>query len=89
MPVMDGYSLCREWMRDEQLRSVPLVAYTVAYTDVQDERPALNLGATRYIVKPIEPDALVEIIEDVLNQAPVGRKRGGKGLRPTVSTGRR
>lgn len=66
MPGMDGFSLCREWMADESLRRVPLVFYTATYTDPRDEAFALSLGATRFVVKPTEPDAFVDILRQVL-----------------------
>ena len=66
MPGMDGFSLCREWMADDRLQHVPLVFYTATYTDPQDEALALNLGAARFIVKPTEPDAFVELLRQVL-----------------------
>ncbi|MBN1658098.1 MAG: PAS domain S-box protein [Anaerolineae bacterium] len=66
MPGMDGFSLCREWIADQELQSVPLVFYTATYTDPQDEAFALSLGAARFIRKPTEPDAFVEILREVL-----------------------
>ncbi|MFN2290143.1 MAG: response regulator [Anaerolineae bacterium] len=66
MPGMDGFSLCRAWMADEKLRHIPLVFYTATYTDPQDEAFALSLGAARFVVKPTEPDAFVEILRQAL-----------------------
>jgi CheY-like chemotaxis protein len=66
MPVMDGFSLCREWKRDERLRHIPLVFYTATYTDEKDRELALNLGAARFIVKPEHPDAFLQMIEAVI-----------------------
>ncbi|MBW2610597.1 MAG: PAS domain S-box protein, partial [Deltaproteobacteria bacterium] len=78
MPVMDGFSLCREWMRDERLREVPFIFYTATYTDSKDEKLALNLGAHRFIVKPVEPDKFLKIIEGVIIDVKDGKKEPRK-----------
>jgi CheY-like chemotaxis protein len=66
MPVMDGFSLCREWMLDKRLKQIPLVFYTGTYTDEKDRKFALNLGAARFIVKPEELDIFIQTIEGVV-----------------------
>jgi PAS domain S-box-containing protein/putative nucleotidyltransferase with HDIG domain len=66
MPVMDGFALCREWKKDEALKSIPFVFYTATYTDERDREFALSLGAERFIVKPEEPDALVAIVRETI-----------------------
>jgi len=73
MPVMDGFTLCREWKKDERLREIPFVFYTATYTDPRDEELALNLGAARFIVKPVEPDAFVGMLREVIAEAEAGR----------------
>lgn len=72
MPVMDGFELCRRWKADENLQHIPLIFYTATYTDPRDERFAMNLGAERYIVKPVKPDVLMGIVRDVLNESEQG-----------------
>ncbi|MGE0018895.1 MAG: response regulator [Draconibacterium sp.] len=66
MPVMDGYTLCREWRKDDVLKEIPFVFYTATYTHPKDEEFALTLGADKFIVKPQEPEVFIAIIEKVL-----------------------
>jgi signal transduction histidine kinase/DNA-binding response OmpR family regulator len=73
MPVMDGYQLCRAMKADAKLASIPVVFYTATYTSDGDRDFALGLGASRFIVKPTEPDAFIGIIRDVLAEAEGGR----------------
>jgi PAS domain S-box-containing protein/putative nucleotidyltransferase with HDIG domain len=73
MPVMDGFTLCREWTKDEVLKSVPFVFYTATYTDPRDEGLALDLGAARFIRKPVETDVFVRMLREVIREAEEGR----------------
>src|SRR5665647_587160 len=62
MPVMDGFTLCRNWKADESLRQIPFVFYTATYTDPKDERLALDLGADAFLIKPAEPEDFMATI---------------------------
>ena len=66
MPIMDGFALCRAWMNEPPLRAIPVLIYTATYTDPADEQLAGRLGVTRYLRKPLEPEPLLAIIEEVL-----------------------
>ncbi len=66
MPVMDGFALCRAWKKDEQLKKIPFVFYTATYTDPKDEDFALSLGAERFIVKPMEPDKFLVVLQEII-----------------------
>lgn len=66
MPGMDGYALCSEWRRDPLLSEIPLVFYSANYTEPDDERFALNLGADLFLVKPLEPHELLRQIEQLM-----------------------
>jgi|Deesub1362A_J573_1020465.scaffolds.fasta_scaffold00004_378 PAS domain S-box-containing protein len=68
MPVMDGFKLCREVKKDEQLRKIPFIFYTATYMDQKDKKLALYLGASRYILKPVETDEFIQIINEVFQE---------------------
>ncbi|HTI99963.1 MAG TPA: response regulator [Dongiaceae bacterium] len=68
MPVMDGFSLLREWRADAQLQAVPFIVYTATYTDPKDEELALGLGADGFILKPAEPEELLARVREVLER---------------------
>ena len=69
MPVMDGFTLLRQWKADQRLNRIPFIVYTATYTDPKDERLALDLGADAFIVKPTEPAPFMARIREVLAKA--------------------
>ena len=64
MPVMDGLEACR------QIRSlgikVPIIAQT-AYAMRNEKSECLEAGCDEYISKPINPEVLIEIMNNLLN----------------------
>ena len=80
MPVMDGYALCRRWRSDDTLKHIPLVFYTATYTGSKNEDFALGLGADRFILKPQEPDILMNILKEVLEESYVAKQVAAKPL---------
>ena len=72
MPEMDGFDLCRQLKLDPQLKSIPFIFYTATYTDERDEKFAMSLGATRFVIKPEDPIRLLEIIKEVFTEQQVG-----------------
>jgi len=70
MPIMDGYTLLREWRANNRLRSIPFIVYTATYTEPRDERLALDLGADAFIVKPAEPEDLMARIREIESRQP-------------------
>lgn len=64
MPGMDGFTVCENMRADEQLSR--LVIMLSAKTDVQSKRRGLEVGAAKYLTKPISPDDLTHHVRDVL-----------------------
>ncbi|NNM70780.1 MAG: EAL domain-containing protein [Gallionella sp.] len=79
MPVMDGFTLCREWKADARLKHIPLVFYTATYTAPEDERLALDLGADAFIVKPAEQASFMARIRAVL-AAPLAQRLAARQM---------
>jgi signal transduction histidine kinase len=69
MPLMDGFELCRRVKQDNTMRHIPFVFYTATYTEKKDEELAMALGASRFIIKPVEPQPFLDIIAEVIAQA--------------------
>jgi len=68
MPQMDGFRLCRECKKDDSLKKIPFIFYTATYTDKKDEEFALSLGAVKFMVKPQEPEVLLKILNEVIEE---------------------
>jgi PAS domain S-box-containing protein len=65
---MDGFALCRAWMQDPVLKSIPFIFYSSTYVRPDDERYGQALGAVRYIIKPVEAQVFLQELRDVLEQ---------------------
>ncbi|RJR16048.1 MAG: PAS domain S-box protein [Nitrospiraceae bacterium] len=66
MPEMDGFDLCRAIKSDKRLKNIPFIFYTATYTDSKDEELAMSLGASRFIVKPLEIDMFLQAMGEVI-----------------------
>jgi CheY-like chemotaxis protein len=69
MPVMDGFALCREIKNSSTMLHIPFIIYTATYTGPQDETLAMELGADCFLIKPCEPDIMLEKIAEVMERA--------------------
>lgn len=69
MPVMDGFTLCREVRKDPQLKHIPFITYTATYTGYKDEELAYEVGADLFIVKPCEPEELIQHVNAIFETA--------------------
>ena len=73
MPMMDSYQTCRKLKANSKLQDLPFVFYTASCVEKQDQEFGLSPGATGFIIKPVEPDALAQIISDTLKEYREGR----------------
>jgi len=72
MPEMDGFQLCHEVKSRERTRRIPFIFYTATYTAKQDAELGLSLGASRYVVKPVDSDEFITIVGEVIREAQQG-----------------
>ena len=72
MPKMDGFQLCRECKQSKQLKDIPFVFYTATYTLDEDKKFALSLGVDAFILKPSEPDTLVQTLNEIIEKSKSG-----------------
>src|SRR5947207_3852265 len=73
MPQMDGFELCHQVKQREDLRHIPFIFYTATYTEKKDEELGLRLGASRFIIKPLEPEQFLAVIGKVIKEYEAGR----------------
>src|SRR5215211_206558 len=62
MPEMNGYQLAREMRTMPGYETVPMVAVT-GYSMFDDKERSTNAGFNAHMTKPIDPRALLELID--------------------------
>lgn len=65
MPRMDGISLTRKLREDPQFKSTPILILTTESSD-QLKQAGRAAGATGWLVKPFDPNKLIEVIQKVI-----------------------
>ncbi len=73
MPDVDGWTVARELGADETTREIPIVFLT-ALADAADRRMGEQLGGVGYVVKPFDPVAIGDLVEDVLVRIEKGER---------------
>jgi signal transduction histidine kinase/CheY-like chemotaxis protein len=66
MPGMDGWAVLSTLKSEEKLKDIPVVMLTI----VDDKNLGYALGATDYLIKPVDRDRLIEILAKFRNVPP-------------------
>jgi len=67
MPNMDGYTLIERLREDPNFEELPIIIISTE-EELQDKQRGFEAGANLYIVKPTEPDELIENIRMLLGR---------------------
>lgn len=59
MPGVDGWTVLKRLKSDPELAAIPVIMVTI----VDNEVTGVNLGASSYLVKPVDRERLAELIE--------------------------
>ena len=66
MPHLDGFGLIHRLRINPETRNIPVVFITATYVAPEDKEFALNIGATRFIQKPVDLEMFLKTVADVL-----------------------
>lgn len=76
MPKLDGFGLVHRLRINPETRDIPVIFLTATYVALEDKAFALNIGATRFIEKPVNFEKFLGTIQELLTQgAPVNPPR--------------
>jgi len=70
MPKMDGYSLVQNLRTDPRTTSIPIIFLSATYVTPEDKLFALNLGAVRFLEKPVDTEEFLLTVAEVLTAGP-------------------
>jgi two-component system sensor histidine kinase/response regulator len=68
MPELDGWSVLRELKADPSLAEIPVIMVTV----VDNEPMGIDLGASNYLIKPVDRERLALLVEQYGSVRPSG-----------------
>ncbi|WP_447919380.1 response regulator [Achromobacter aegrifaciens] len=67
MPVMGGLELIQGLRQEEEYQDVPVLVLTTE-DDVDSKMAARDLGVCGWLSKPVDPDVLVELASELLDE---------------------
>src|SRR6185436_17573969 len=66
MPKLDGFGLVHRLRLNPETRDIPVIFITATYVTPEDKEFALNIGATRFLQKPVDLDEFEKTISELL-----------------------
>ena len=68
LPKMDGYKVCRMLKFDAKYKKIPIIMLTARGAE-EDKKLGKDSGADAYLVKPYEPETLLQNIKELIGKA--------------------
>jgi len=65
LPKIDGYKVCRMLKFDEKYKHIPIILFT-ARAQEEDVKMGEEVGGDAYIIKPFDPQALLDKIKELI-----------------------
>jgi len=66
MPKLDGFGLVHRLRINPKTREIPVIFLTATYVALEDKAFALNIGATRFIEKPVNFEKFLETVNELI-----------------------
>ncbi|MEJ5257629.1 MAG: response regulator [Fervidobacterium sp.] len=66
MPVLDGITMIKR-IRKELSLNLPIIVVTTV-DERNEQRVAMESGASAYVIKPILPDSIIELVKQILEE---------------------
>jgi CheY-like chemotaxis protein len=68
MPHMDGFALVHELRKNPETSDIPVIFLSATYVAPEDRKFALELGAVRFIEKPVDTEEFLLTVAEILTQ---------------------
>ncbi len=65
MPMMSGYDVCQAVRENTDFDDVKIILLTAKGQEADRER-GIDVGATKYMTKPFDPDELLDVAKEML-----------------------
>jgi two-component system cell cycle response regulator len=66
MPDQDGFDLIRTLKAKPQLREIKILIHSATIMSEKDSHEAIKLGALKFLMRPLDPQAVLDVIEECL-----------------------
>src|SRR4051812_46902707 len=70
MPTMDGFEFVRCLRADPELAGTEVIFHTAHYREREAAQLARECGVHRVVMKPVEPDEMLRVLDEALAHAP-------------------